>query len=148
MKKSLLLFSLIVVIASCSTKKEQEQTPVQEDVVKECYQYVANKDTVTILLDVTGDRVEGALFYNLYEKDKSEGTIIGEMKGDTLIADYTFQSEGVTSMSEVVFLKREDQLIQGFGETTTSEGKQIFKNRSTLDFTDSLVLTATDCEKK
>jgi hypothetical protein len=145
MRYSIILFCLAGVIASCNTKKE-EQTSVQPDVVKECYQYMANKDTVNIFLDFASNRVDGALFYKLYEKDKSEGTVIGEMKGDTLIVEYTFLSEGVTSTSEVVFLKRNNQLVQGFGETIRVEGKQIFKNRNTLDFNDSLVLTATECK--
>jgi hypothetical protein len=115
---------------------------------KACFEYITNQDTVLVSVEVVNHSVTGSLSYRLYEKDRSEGTISGEMKGDTLVAEYTFFAEGVTSVREVVFLKRGKQLIQGFGETTTSEGKQVFKDRSTLEFGDSLVLTATECKNK
>ncbi len=137
-------------IISCKTDKKADQPEAQAEMkpVKECFQYTVNKDTVSLSIDMVDNKVTGLLMYNLYEKDKSQGTIVGEIKGDTLVADYTFNAEGVTSMSEVVFLKRNNQLIQGFGETTTSEGKEVFKSRNTLSFDDSLVLSATECEKK
>lgn len=143
-----ILLSSVLIIA-CNQEKKADQPSMEENKsLKECFQHIANNDTVTLSLDIMNNSVTGSLSYNIYEKDKSIGTIAGEMKGDTLIADYTFFAEGVTSASEVVFLKRNNQVIQGFGETTTSNGKQIFKNRSTLDFSDSLVLTALECEKK
>nr|GFC68635.1 hypothetical protein [Tanacetum cinerariifolium] len=37
------------------------------------------------------------------------------MHGDTLVADYTFQSEGTTSIRQVVFLRRDIGFIEGFG---------------------------------
>jgi len=146
MMKNISIIVLISLAGVLACKTKEKQTPVQQDVIKACYRYIANNDTVSLYLDFAGNRVDGTLFYNLYEKDKNEGTIIGEIKGDTIIAEYTFLSEGVTSASEVVFLKRNNHLIQGFGETTTVEGKQVFKKRSTLDFNDSLVLTATECK--
>lgn len=153
MKQTLILiscFSLAVLMSACNSenKNDQQTAPAEMKPVKECFQYVANKDTVSLSLDIVDSKVTGLLMYNLYEKDKSQGTIVGEVKGDTLIADYTFYAEGTTSMSEVVFLKRNNTWIQGFGETTSSEGKEIFKSRSTLNFNDSIVLTSTECEKK
>lgn len=150
MKHTFLTIALFAaLIVSCNQEKKADQSTIEENKSsKQCFQHIANNDTVMLSLDIVNNSVTGSLSYNLYEKDKSIGTIVGEMKGDTLIADYTFFAEGVTSMSEVVFLKRNNQLIQGFGETTTSNEKQVFKNRSTLGFSDSLVLTATDCEKK
>lgn len=150
MKHTFLTIALFAaLIVSCNQEKKADQSTIEENKSsKQCFQHIANNDTVMLSLDIVNNSVTGSLSYNLYEKDKSIGTIVGEMKGDTLIADYTFFAEGVTSMSEVVFLKRNNQLIQGFGETTTSNEKQVFKNRSTLGFSDSLVLTAIDCEKK
>lgn len=144
---AIIALSFAGLTVSCTTEKRSEQPEAEAKPVKQCFEYIANKDTVTISLGLTETKVAGSLSYKLYEKDKSRGTIVGEMKGDTLIADYTFFAEGVTSVSEVVFLKRNNQLIQGFGETATSEGKQVFKNRNTLDFNDSLVLTAVECKE-
>lgn len=141
---------LIGMIVSCNTEKNttQPETPTEINSVRECFQYIANNDTVSLMLDIVDNKVTGTLMYKLYEKDKSQGTILGEIKGDTVMADYTFSAEGITSTSEVVFLKRNSQLVQGFGETTTSEGKEKFKNRQKLSFDDSLVLGSITCEKK
>lgn len=141
-------FCFAVMTACNSEKKPEQQQPEAVKPMKECYQSVANKDTVSLTLDIADQKITGLLTFNLFEKDKNQGTLVGEVKGDTLIADYTFMSEGVTSMREVVFLKRNNQLIEGFGEMTVSEGKEVFKNKSNLSFDNSLVLIAIECEKK
>lgn len=100
-----------------------------------CYQYINNKDTV--LLSISGEAVTvtGILSYNYYEKDKSSGDLQGNMYGDTLIADYTFQSEGTTSVREVAFLKKDSSFVEGYGDVEEKDGKMVFKNRSTIQFT-------------
>lgn len=145
-KASVILTCFLAFILACSGKKENQSPGVEGKPVKQCYQYIADNDTVSLSIVVAGNIVSGSLLYALYEKDKSQGALVGELKGDTLIADYTFFAEGTTSVSEVVFLKKNNQLVQGFGESTDVAGKQVFKNRSTLDFGDSLVLTETGCE--
>lgn len=35
----------------------------------------------------TNNEVNGKLAYSFYQKDRNEGTIVGNIKGDTLIAD-------------------------------------------------------------
>ena len=100
-----------------------------------CYQNINGKDTV--LLSISGEAitVTGLLSYNYYEKDKSSGDIQGNMYGDTLIGEYSFQSEGTTSVREVAFLKRDDTFVEGYGDVEEKDGKMVFKNRSSLKFT-------------
>ncbi len=86
------------------------------------------------------------LTHNFYEKDKNTGTIQGELKGDTLIADYSFVSEGVSSVREVVFLKKGSELVEGYGDADQVDNKLVFKNRSTLNFS-GITLKPTACEK-
>lgn len=68
------------------------------------------------------------------------------MKGDTLIVDYTFDSEGSESVREVVFLKRNNQLIEGFGDVEEKDGKTVFKDKSKLIFGNSIVFKKVDCQ--
>jgi len=100
-----------------------------------CYQNINGKDTV--LLSISGEAitVTGLLSYNYYEKDKSSGDIQGNMYGDTLIGEYSFQSEGTTSVREVAFLKRDNAFVEGFGDIEEKGGKMVFKNRNSLKFT-------------
>jgi hypothetical protein len=146
MRKAIVIIGILVATLACSGKKTN-QLPAGESPVKRCYQYIANNDTVYLSLEVANTTVSGSLSYRLYEKDKSQGTLVGEMKGDTILADYTFFAEGTTSVSEVIFLQKNNQLVQGFGESTNANGKQVFKNRSTVDFSGSLVLTEIECKK-
>jgi hypothetical protein len=152
MKRILIIavfFFLGDLITSCNPEKRTDNVDVAAETttIKTCFAHLS-KDTVLLLLKTTGTEVRGVLRYTLYEKDLNEGILDGEMKGDTLVANYNFYSEGISSTREVVFLKKNNQLIEGFGETIASEGKQIFKNRGTLDFTGSLVLTLTECNNK
>jgi len=55
-------------------------------------------DTIRLNLTQQGTDVSGPLAYLLTEKDSNTGTLSGQMRGDTLIADYTFQSEGEESV--------------------------------------------------
>jgi len=111
-----------------------------------CYQYVKNRDTANLSLIEKADSISGNLGYNLYEKDKNAGTISGVVKGDTLIADYTFQSEGRESVRQVAWLKKGNQLLEGFGDVEEINGKTKFKDLATLKFDSGLVFSQADCK--
>ena len=81
----------------------------------------------------------------IFEKDKNNGIFEGELHGDTLIAEYTFTSEGKESIRQVAFLKKGNQLFEGFGDMEDKNGKMMFKNISTLKFGESMVFNKTDC---
>ncbi len=81
--------------------------------------------------------------YDYYQKDKSKGTIKGQLKSDTLFADYTFMSEGVESVREVVFIKIANGWVEGYGEIDDKDGKVTFKDRSKITFDNNVVLQET-----
>jgi len=112
----------------------------------QCYQYIKNRDTATLSLKTEDNKVTGTLGYNLYEKDKNSGTIAGIVKGDTIIANYTFQSEGQTSVREVAFLKQGDQLVEGFGDVQEVKGEVKYKDLNKLKFDGSMAFGKTDCK--
>ena len=150
-----IFFATILIGVFFSCKKEAETTIVTdgEKVIEmplseTCYIGVFNKDTVSIHLNLKENQVvAGNLSYNLFEKDKSQGTLFGTFKGDTLIADYTFNSEGVSSVRQVAFLKKDTILMEGFGEVVDADGKMIFKDIRKLEFDAKRVLSKVNCEK-
>lgn len=142
-----------VILASCQTKTTEEtidslanspDTTVADG--KLCYIYINKRDTVSLSYTKAGNSIAGELSNNLFEKDKNSGHINGIVKGDTIIADYTAQGEGVTSVRQVAFLKKGDQLLQGYGDTKDKDGKMVFVNEHKLTFIDALALTATNCK--
>lgn len=142
---------LAIGILSCNNQqadenKNENQVPVTDTETAACYVYINSKDTVLLHVYMKDKVATGELTYNFYEKDKNTGTIQGELKGDTLIADYSFVSEGVSSVREVVFLKKGSELVEGHGDAEQVDNKLIFKNRSTLNFSGITLKTAA-CEK-
>ena len=110
-----------------------------------CYQYIKNGDTATMTMMSSGPITTGELTYKLAEKDSNNGIFEGELHADTLIAEYTFGSEGKESVRQVAFLKKGDQLIEGFGDVEDKNGKMMFKNTATLKFDGAIVFNKVDC---
>lgn len=110
-----------------------------------CYQYIKNRDTAKLSFMTSGTITTGELSYHFAEKDSNKGIIKGEMRGDTLIADYTFSSEGKESVRQVAFLKKGDQMLEGFGDVLEKDGKMIFKDLHTLKFGQPIIFDKTDC---
>lgn len=113
----------------------------------QCYAYRTETDTVRLTLQTTQPTVTGQLTYRYFEKDRNQGTIKGTMHGDTLLADYTFQSEGTTSVREVAFLRRDTGFIEGYGPVTELQGKTVFKLPRTLHFDAKYTLLPVACPK-
>lgn len=111
-----------------------------------CYIYTKNRDTATLKLTTENEELTGQLSYNLFQKDSNKGTIAGEIKGDTIIAEYIFDAEGMRSVREVVFLKRDGKLYEGYGDAEEKNGKMVFKNRARLRFGEAVVFAPADCK--
>ena len=152
-------FILPIVLATLSFAACQSESATQEDVdgvavdtnlikvgATSCYSFIKNKDTAKLTFMSTNGMVTGELSYNLFEKDSNEGIIEGEMRGDTLLAEYTFNAEGKESVRQVAFLKKGNQLIEGFGDIEEKNGKTIFKNTSTLSFGNAVVFEKINCQ--
>jgi hypothetical protein len=114
--------------------------------VKTCYLYAKNADTISLSLSMNANNVNGLLDYKLREKDENTGTISGTFIGDTLYADYAFQSEGTTSVREVVFLRSGGKLTEGHGDMEEKGVKMVFKNPKQVGFGNpGLSLQKIDC---
>lgn len=111
-----------------------------------CYIYIKHLDTVILKTSDVDGIVTGTLVYNLYQKDKYTGTIQGQMKGDLLIADFSFSSEGVKSVRQVAFKKNGKTFIEGYADMEDKDGKTTFKNIDSLNFRNSIVLRKFSCK--
>lgn len=99
-----------------------------------CYVSTIKKDTANLKLNLNKEDVSGNLVYKRFETDGNVGTIKGKVKDSLIIADYTFQSEGVTSVREVVFKIQGEKLIEGYGDITMKGDTARFRNVSALKF--------------
>lgn len=161
MKKYLLIIPLlcIITITSCKNETKNDETemmnPEEFDNMEAdlnspqigCYKYTSAKDTVLLQMEQMNDEVAGTLSYNYFEKDKNDGTFEGQMIGDTLYADYTFSSEGSVSVREVMFVKKDNKLIEGFGEVEEVNGKMKFKENTKFTLNDNMPLIEINCDE-
>lgn len=154
MKALFTLFFAALVMAAC--KGPKEDTPVEvafspdeehiEEINTECFRYFGEKDTVLLTTHIDGTTITGTLDYSIFEKDKNSGTIEGEIRDNLIIAEYTFQSEGVTSKRQVVFKNTDEGWKEGYGEMEAVDGIPVQVNIDSLDYNHDMALTSVPCE--
>lgn len=153
MKKIVLVGVIAASLFACRQKKTAviaQASDVELEIpaapTKTCYQYIKDKDTATMTLNMTGKKGSGDLAYHWFQRDKNFGTFEGEFHGDTLIANYNFTAEGKQSMQQVVFLKRGETLIEGVGEVKIDGGNTLYRDLSMLTFEDTTVFAKVNCK--
>ncbi len=145
-------FLVIVILGLClSCNKPAKDSPLSvregspEAKATRCYVAAMGQDSAFLALTMAGHTVTGNLSYHYYQKDRNTGTLQGTIKGDTLIADYTFWSEGTESVREVVLLKQNDQWVEGYGPVKAQNGKMVFIDLDSLTYGSGWVLKPTAC---
>ncbi len=156
MKKYFLMATCATLLAACSgdagTKQVADSTITAETAVvaaaesSTCYVRYQNQDSTYLDLHIKGDQASGTLNIIPREKDRNIGTITGLVKGDTILLDYTFQSEGISSVRQVAYLQKDGKLIEGFADVQEQNGKTNFKSLSDLKFDGSVVLEQSACK--
>ena len=140
-------------LAGCNEQPAQptdQQSPTATTAAlaaPQCYAYAGDRDTVRLTLQTTQPTVTGQLAYRYFEKDRTQGTISGVLHGDTLLADYTFQSEGTVSVRQVAFLRRDIGFVEGFGPVAERQGKMMFEQPGTLNFDAKYTLLPIACPR-
>ncbi len=133
----------ILFIAACGTKQKSIPSAFSEGA--HCYRYVLSFDTISMQIQINGDRFSGSMDYQFFEKDQSHGTISGTIAGDKLIGDYKFSSEGTESVSQIIFKKNTDDLQVGFGEMEEKDGRLVYKDTASLKF-ETFILNEIPCK--
>jgi len=103
-------------------------------VLKGCYQMTLKGDTATMKIDLLDSTVTGYLDYHFKEKDLNSGTLKGVIRDRYIYADYTFRSEGISSIREVIFKVEGNTLVPGFGDIVEKDKKIIFTNKDAIQF--------------
>lgn len=146
------LISVMLIIATMFSCDKHKANEANESLATEtgdgelCFGSALKQDTILLNAKTDGALVTGSLTYNLFEKDRNSGTISGKLSGDTLLADYSFMSEGRESVRQVVFLKKDTLLLEGYGNMKELEGKFVFENLKEVKFGNGIVLQKTACQ--
>lgn len=164
MKQFFCLIQSVILIASCTNEQAREQnnavvgssvhanaedtiiTNAQPMMLGGCYEMAIKKDTARLMLTIKDSTVTGSLVFNWHEKDGNTGMIKGVVRDSFIVADYTFQSEGITSVREEVFKIRDGSLVHGFGDLQEQNGKVVYKDRSRLQYDLDHPFLKVDCK--
>jgi hypothetical protein len=139
---ALLVFALFTSCKSNNSTGDEKPVKMSDP---DCYRFAADRDTVMLSFSTGKDSVAGTLEYNLFQKDKNTGSISGWLKDDLLLADYTFKSEGSSSVRQVAFKKIKGDWVEGYGDTKEENGRVVFVNTDSLEFEPKLALKKVDC---
>lgn len=157
----IILIGLLFVVACNSPEPENNDAIVaKEDTITElryvakpplissgCYGWAIAGDTATLQLSIAENRVTGNLIYDWSEKGRNSGSLQGVLQDSLIVANYTYQSEGRTSVREVVFKIKADSLIEGFGDAHTKRERSKYKNQDQLQFHDDRPFVKGVCGK-
>jgi hypothetical protein len=99
-----------------------------------CYTMIANGDSAFLRLNVIDSMVSGHLSYHPAQKDRNDGSLKGVVRDGLIVADYTFRSEGMMSVRQVVFKMEGTALAEGYGDLNTSSDTVRFKDISKLKY--------------
>ena len=119
-----------------TAKKKEPKTPdvTTMQPVMTCYAGNMGKDSFSLRVEKFPTVVTGSLSFDFFEKDQSTGDLDGKLMGDTLLANYTYQSEGTISSRQVIFLIRDGIATEGYADMKEQDGKMIFKDLRTVKF--------------
>ena len=146
MKPNLFIILLFVCsLMACNNPESKEKNDSdQSNSGKTCYAKF-DRDTIQLSLLSTGDSVSGTLRYKLFQKDENNGSIHGNFRADTLFGEYVFQSEGMQSIREIVFLRKNGSLIQGIGPVEEQGNRQYFTDYKQIRFDSGIELKKSGC---
>ena len=151
MNKIILLSALVcLTILSCKNEDEAKKTTkenshsINSESGFTCYSK-QDRDTIVLSFRNISDSVVGTLDYHISQKDKNTGFFYGRFSGDTLFAEFVFESEGMNSRRQMAFLKKDDNLVEGFGPIEEKGNRQYFTDKSQIRFDSGIELKKTSC---
>ena len=158
------LFAAILLVVSCTntanTKADSKDSGMGNrdtgaetaghslpQAIDGCYRQVIGRDTIRLQLTRDADSVRGTLVFDNYEKDSSHGTVTGRLNGDKLFLWYTFQSEGMQSVAELVFQQNADGFVRATGPVDSRGDSTVFQSHDKLSFGERDLLRKIACDQ-
>ena len=153
--KNLVICLLLVCIGLESCTKKQNDVnaaaaAIEKPISVQCYTALYEEDTINLKINtLKSGKISGNMVMRIAAMSPKVGEIIGEFRGDTLFAAYTF-TEGankkVTFKNPMAFLKRSNELILGNGKIQTTMGASYFIKGEAIDFDNvKYKFTTVDC---
>lgn len=148
----LIVSAALLVSCNNSSRDAGEQTNVADTITKKkkedvagCYLQVVGRDSIKLHLNESGENVSGTMAFKNYQKDSSSGTVEGYEEDDKVIVWYSFDSEGMHSIMQLVFQQTSEGLIRGVGDMINRGDTVLFRSMEDLKFSQKDLLRKTAC---
>ena len=119
--------------------------PVTDTSFSGCYSMLAGRDTASLQLQHNGTLVTGSLSYNLYQKDRNDGSFQGEASNGLITGWYLFRSEGIMSVRQEIFKIGKDALWPATGEIIMRGDTALFAYPDKLSFDSTRAFLRVKC---
>jgi hypothetical protein len=129
-----------------SNANDAPAKPAAGQLAAGCYQMIIDKDTAWMNITPDGHSASGKLVYKRFEKDNNSGNFKGTITGDNLRGWYSFNSEGMLSVREVVFKIKNNALAEGYGDIAMRNDTAYFKYPQALQFEENHLYTEVNCK--
>ncbi len=146
-----------IFLAACNNNQQSGGSPgntdtlateggeVADSTLSGCYSMATEKDTASLQLQVKDGHASGTLSYNLYEKDRNDGSFEGEIQNGILRGWYLFRSEGLMSVREIAWKINGTALWPARGEVEIRNDSAFFKTPGGLQFDSSGAFVKVPC---
>lgn len=150
MKRLLILFTVSVGLAACTTAPENTPGDSSDSMMENvsgnvssetamqtiCFQKLAgtsNQDTTSLKLIIDGEEVRGDFAHYPYQKDRRVGTIRATKKNDLIKGVWIYMQEGMNDTLAVEFKWNGDKLVQKNYTVDPKTGREVFSDGSVFN---------------
>lgn len=116
------------------------------DSLNGCYEMIISGDTAFMKLVQNNALITGTLVYKRKEKDSNKGDVVLTKINNRAEGYYTFQSEGKTSVRQMVFKIEKNSFVEGYGDIEMKKDTAIFKYLHALNFEEKHVFNHVICK--
>ena len=148
-------FSIITLffLSACSETPQEKKDPAQEKVaiaetrsLDGCYEMVISGDSAFMNLTQNGENLSGSLIYKRKDKDSNKGNVVLKKTDGRAEGYYTFQSEGQTSVRQIIFKINNNSFAEAYGDIEMKSDTAVFKYPHALNFEEKHSFNKIDCK--
>lgn len=111
-----------------------------------CYEMIISNDTAFMKIEQNGNVLNGILNYKRKDKDSNKGNVALSITGKRAEGYYTFQSEGKTSVKQIVFEIGNISFAEGYGDIEMKNDTAVFKYPHALNFEQKNAFNKINCK--
>jgi len=156
--KNLMLLGILLLCGSCNNEGKTSgevkgeladssitSKSINDSLPSGCYSQIEGRDTSQLQIDNKNMDINGTLSYNIFQKDRNDGTLQAEVTGDILSGWYLFKSEGVISVRQVAWKIKANELWPGTGEMVEKNDTMFFSAPDKLQYDGSRPFKKVEC---